>query len=439
MFRKILESCLQDCLKEAGPEIDIAQGGFRHQRSSLDQVLCLTEICKVLKKHYATHPTLVFLDIKSAYDTVDCQHVWRTLNSTTNNKPLIGLLQSLFDDVSIEVILSNTVSTRFHPKTGVLQSSILSPYLYSIYINDLPHLLRNQLNVDHMDPLNLARHTNCLLHADDVVLIAAKHEIPSLLQTCENHSVDRGYRWNPAKCVVLLSDNSNSSSPFQLYGRNLPVQPSFSYLGIPIKPGGHIDSKTMTHDRITTSKASMNLLKSFGVNPSGFDRLFSLQLHSQIVRAQLEYGLVITPFTYSLKADFESFQNQAIRGIFGGSTHSSTSIMRHLAKLPSIQERITILQARYLLISLHLPPDALLSCLIPYLSTSTDSYYHKLCHNFIWKSIVATRDRYSKADYRKAKTEYLQHNFDNRLHQKHSILLSAVDPRYPKIPSFGFL
>ncbi|KAG1398723.1 hypothetical protein G6F58_011261 [Rhizopus delemar] len=43
----------------------------------------------------------------------------------------------------IEVLLGNTKSSRFSPKTGVLQGSILSPFLYPIYINQLPSLLRD--------------------------------------------------------------------------------------------------------------------------------------------------------------------------------------------------------------------------------------------------------------------------------------------------------
>ncbi|KAG0732553.1 hypothetical protein G6F62_014457 [Rhizopus arrhizus] len=39
--------------------------------------------------------------------------------------------------------MSNQVSIPFTPSTGVLQGSVLSPHLYSIYINTLPALLRS--------------------------------------------------------------------------------------------------------------------------------------------------------------------------------------------------------------------------------------------------------------------------------------------------------
>lgn len=53
-------------------------------------------------------------------------------------QPLLGSLRNLFDNVLIEVFLSNASSYRFRPQTGVLRGSILSPYIHSVYINQLP-------------------------------------------------------------------------------------------------------------------------------------------------------------------------------------------------------------------------------------------------------------------------------------------------------------
>ncbi|KAG1627711.1 hypothetical protein G6F44_012118 [Rhizopus delemar] len=132
IFRKILERCIQYRLQTNGYPLDIAQGGFRESRGAIDQALCLAEICHILRSHYQTKPILAFLDIKSAYDTVDRNYIWDVLQPYIS-PPLLGLLRNLFDEVQIEVLLSNATSRRFHPKTGVLQGSILSPYLYSVY------------------------------------------------------------------------------------------------------------------------------------------------------------------------------------------------------------------------------------------------------------------------------------------------------------------
>ncbi|KAG2219715.1 hypothetical protein INT45_006047 [Circinella minor] len=93
---------------------------------------------------------------------------------------LLLLLKNLFDHVSIEVLLSDQISHQFHPHTGVLQGSVLSPILYSHYINSLPTLLRTveaQVLPSHSSKFNNL-FINSLLYADDVALLGTWDTIP---------------------------------------------------------------------------------------------------------------------------------------------------------------------------------------------------------------------------------------------------------------------
>ncbi|KAG0953734.1 hypothetical protein G6F29_001547 [Rhizopus arrhizus] len=181
VLRKVMEKCLETTLQANGPPLDIAQGGFRISRSALDQALCLSEICHSLRVNHHINPVLAFLDIKSAYDTVDRTLIWHILQQYITPATL-GLLRNLFDDVLIEVLLSNTSSRRLHPRTGVLQGSILSPYLYSVYINQLPALLRPQTFTADKTPDETIPLLNCLLYADDVALISDQQNMVHLLE-----------------------------------------------------------------------------------------------------------------------------------------------------------------------------------------------------------------------------------------------------------------
>ncbi|RCH94163.1 hypothetical protein CU098_004235 [Rhizopus stolonifer] len=110
-------------------------------------------------------PALAFLDIKSAYDTVDHNVIWCRLQPTVS-PALLALLQNMFNDISIEVLLSNTKSYSFTPRTGVLQDMFANDLITSI---------------------------NCLLYVDDVVLIATKETFQPLLDQCTEHSLTLGY------------------------------------------------------------------------------------------------------------------------------------------------------------------------------------------------------------------------------------------------------
>ncbi|CEG63786.1 hypothetical protein RMATCC62417_00873 [Rhizopus microsporus] len=270
IFRKILERCIQPTLTSEGPSLDIAQGGFREPHSALDQALYLSEICQILRSQFCITPVLAFLDIKSAYDTVNRSLVWETLSQYIS-PPLLGLLRNLFGDFQIEVLPSNITSRQFCPKTGVLQGSILSPYLYSVYINQLPAQLRPQALPSSSSPLEMIPPLNCLFYAGDVVLIAERSNMADLLRQCENHSIQMGYKWNPSKCVIL--DNSTDSITYTLYDQPLPRGTTFAYLGMPFKPGEHLDPEEVIQRNTRKALTTMNMLSSVGVNPSGFSKL----------------------------------------------------------------------------------------------------------------------------------------------------------------------
>ncbi|KAG0931031.1 hypothetical protein G6F32_011815 [Rhizopus arrhizus] len=388
--RKIVEKCLYPELVDQSPTLDIAQGGFRVARITLDQALSLVEICSILRKHHKVTPTLAFLDIKSAYDTVDRCHVWQVLEQSLD-PALLNLLKNLFNDVQIEVLLGNAKYSRFSPATGVLQGSILSTFLYSIYINQLPNLLRDHPLADGSQT-NLIEFTlsiNCLLYADDVVLIASPPHLATLLQKCEDHGYQLGFRWNPLKCAILSP--SSDTQDYALYGITLPRQVSFSYLGIPISPGGYLNTKELIQNNINKAQKTMSQMTVIGVNSTGFDKLTSTRFYSQIVRPQFEYGLAISAVKFRELQKIESCQNQCLRRIFGGTSRSSIKVMLHLVNQPTMKERTHILQAKFLLRTIDTPDDTLMFRLLPYIRTSAShSQWYKLNTSPLWRLCAET-------------------------------------------------
>lgn len=148
---------------------------------------CLCEIYQILRSQYCNALTLVFRDIKSAYDAFNRSFVWETLRHYISPS-LLSLLRSLFDAIQIEVLLFNANSHQLSPKTGILQGSILSSYLYSVYLNQLPAQLRLQALTPNMLSVEMMPDLNCLLYANDIVFIAKHSNMVDLLQKCDSHS-----------------------------------------------------------------------------------------------------------------------------------------------------------------------------------------------------------------------------------------------------------
>ncbi|KAG1152166.1 hypothetical protein G6F37_001390 [Rhizopus arrhizus] len=360
------------------PTLDIAHCGFRVARSTLDQELSLVEICSILRKHHKVTLTLALLDIKSVYDTVDRCHVWQILEQSLD-PALFNLLKNLFNDVQIEVLLGNAKSSRFSPATGVLQTS--PPYL------------------------------------------------TTFLQKCEDHSYQLGFRWNPLKCAILFS--SSDTQDYALYGITLPRQVSFSYLGIPISPGGYLNTKKLIQNNINKAQKTMNQMTVIGVNSTGFDKLTSTRFYSQIVRPQFEYGLIISAVKFKEPQKIESCQNQCLRRIFGGTSRSSIKVMLHLVNQPTMKERTHILQAKFLLRTIDTPDDTLMFRLLPYIRTSTShSQWYKLTTSPLWRLCAETDpDQLDQRKFKAIRQDYLQESFENCRTDTNSILLSACRPQ----------
>ncbi|KAG2215015.1 hypothetical protein INT45_014334, partial [Circinella minor] len=258
---------------------------------ALDQALCLYELCLHYRLDYNNNsPTLATLDIQSAYDTVDRAIIWRVLEPTAF-PPLLGLLQSLFDNVSIQVLLSGTTSRSFWPATSVPQRSILSPHLYSIYINSLPQFL--------CSPSSFYILSNLSDSDSDF------QDTPILSSRQRPHRLVCGYHWNPSKCIVLqqpTSQNINPLPPLYLYDQPLPTASTFVYLGIPFNASGMINNQQLLQRNIASAL------------------------------------MVIVPFLKKEIQQLEKGQDQCLHYIFGGHAKSSTIVFRHMANLPTMDE-----------------------------------------------------------------------------------------------------
>jgi hypothetical protein len=399
-LRKLFELCLQDHLTLTAPPLDIAQGGFRANRGATDQALNLHELChQHAIDHYMEAPVLAFLDIKSAYDTVDRAIIWRALETHVST-PLLALLQALFDRVHIEVIIQGYSSTSFMPYTGVLQGSILSPFLYSVYINSLPTALRevripNTNRAFDRPPRRKygGLWMNCLLYADDVALIGTAESMPRLLKAAEAHSRRLGYRWHPAKCVVVNPPSDRGGRPLKLYGSEIPTADSFSYLGIPINKKGKLDTQLLLDRNTQSAVSAMRVgLRPLGLASASFSRMVAAKLYAVFIRPKLEYGLSVCLLLAKQLKALEKAQNTCLRLAFGGHPKSSTAVFRHMTNLPSMTARFNMVIFKSVIRIQQLPRDTLLATIIRNSARQTFQWPRLLDSSELWEALPNVND-----------------------------------------------
>ena len=239
------------------------QIGFRKDCRTADYLLVLKtlmEIYKVKRKPIFA----CFVDFRKAYDSVWREGLFFKLISNGCSKNFMRILLRMYSSVVTSVKLHNGITPFFKSHIGVKQGCNLSPTLFNIFVNDIPSLFTNSCAPVKLGETNL----NCLLYADDLVLLS---ESESGLQKCLTKLNLYTKRWklkiNYKKSKIMVLGTATQRRTFLtskwFFDNNVLEQvEDYTYLGINI----HFSGSYKQILRVLHSKALRvyhGLFKSF--------------------------------------------------------------------------------------------------------------------------------------------------------------------------------
>ena len=315
-----------------------SQGGFRNNRSTLDQVAALQEAILLRKKKLKKQPVLAFLDIRAAFDTVWRARLWRKLQDKGIPNKTLKNLKALSDHNTSRINVNGHFSREIRHEQGVWQGTILSPLLYATFIDDLCEELTKAATWNKKG-LGISS----FLYADDIALIADDEEhLQRLLEICERHSTENRYKFAPEKCIVLSKEPMIEVT---LYGQKLSRATHFPYLGVMFKAEG-IDAKEHAHRRIEKAGKAGNLARSSGIGFLGAEAIGSVL--RTVVIPTLEYGNCLTQPTKKSTKEMNSALTKIGKGMLGVSKTTSTLATMHWLDLTPMEIRMRELQAMWM-------------------------------------------------------------------------------------------
>ena len=327
----------------------------------------------------------LFLDLSKAFDTVDIEKMCQRLLDIGFTDQTTGWFLNYLTGRKQCVQLGGQTSSYLETAKGVPQGSILGPTLFTIYINELGHGLKDA-----------ALH----LYADDSVIYCRSKSVERVFQhlqssfdCIQSQLLRLGLTLNADKTKgMLFSNRKKVPSPlpkiFTKQGQSIELVSSYKYLGI------HID------DSLTFTEHIESLLKRLKLKLGFFFRnksCFSFHIRKQLVSATfmsvLDYGdLVYMNASASSLRMLDAVYHGALRFITDSANSTHHCCLYSLVNWPSLHMRRLL--HWYLFIYktiLHLVP--------PYLScyfTQRANHRSLRSQDFVSFSVPAVRTELGK-------------------------------------------
>jgi Reverse transcriptase (RNA-dependent DNA polymerase) len=277
---------------EALRKISDLQGGFRPGRGTIEQIFTLHEIT-AMRSERGQSTMLAFLDCRRAYD-----RCWRAgladrMWSLGIKGRMWSMIQDMLASVSRQVVIDGEKSEPFNIDIGVPQGAVLSPLLYSIFIQGLSDMLISE-------GFGLAvcgTKVPVLLYADDIVLLAEDaDELQAMLDAVSRYAVQWQFRFNPKKCNVVVVTTSRADKKafddtvWSFADGSIAVTREYKYLGAEIGKIGRGQWNSCLHriQKRASDKMNQLLHAAGGKHPLQFET--SIHLYKTLVRPVMEYA-----------------------------------------------------------------------------------------------------------------------------------------------------
>lgn len=288
------------------------QYGFTKGRSTTDAGVALLK--HIFDAWEESHDALgIFCDLSKAFDCVEHSILLCKLQHYGVHDSALNMVRSYLSGRIQKVQVNGIQSSGSHVKMGVPQGSILGPFLFLVYINDLPHFVKDLCKI--------------VLFADDTSLVfnidrnkQNYDDVNETLAKVLNWFTTNNLQLNAkkTKCIKFTLPNvRNNTCDINLNGEKLELVDSTVFLGVTL------DSKLQWSPHINTlsgrlSSAAYAVWKVRQMTDEETARLVYFSYFHSI----MSYGLLL----WGRAADIESIfilQKRAVRSIYNLGSRAS--------------------------------------------------------------------------------------------------------------------
>ena len=208
------------------------QFGFMPGRSTMEPIFCVRQIVekyREIKKKLC----MVFIDLEKAYDRVPREILKWALMKKGLPKVYVNIIEDMYEGASTRVRSLCGETEDFRVRVGVHQGSALSPYLFSLVMDEITKDIQGEVPW-------------CMLFADDIVLIGeSPEEMNGRLEEWREALESKGLRISRSKTEYIEYDfgerehrGNRERLEIKLSGDVVGEVERFKYLGSVIQKDG---------------------------------------------------------------------------------------------------------------------------------------------------------------------------------------------------------
>lgn len=185
---------------------DDLQFGFKECSSTITCTSLLLETIEYYNGN-STDCYLLLLDASKAFDRIEYYRLFQILRERKMCPIVLRLIMHMYISQKMQVKWNNVISQQFDVGNGVKQGGVLSPILFTVYINSLFTSLRNmnlgcKIGMEYMGVFG---------YADDISLLCPTLDgLQEMLTICEEYAIEHSILFNSAKSKLLHFKSNNT-------------------------------------------------------------------------------------------------------------------------------------------------------------------------------------------------------------------------------------
>ena len=218
------------------------QFGFRRQKSTTD---CIFILHSMIQLSFSRRKPIygAFVDYARAFDSTNHDGLWYKVHRSGVSSKILNIIRSLYSKIKLcvraDLVRNDTRESDdyfFKPQSGVLQGEVISAFLFTLFVNDLPSVI----NSPDDDLLELC--VTFLMYADDMCCLSTSREgLQATLNQLSEYCDKWGLTVNTGKtkCIAFRRNGRFHDKDKWTY-KNEPLETvkEFRYLGYTFSSSG---------------------------------------------------------------------------------------------------------------------------------------------------------------------------------------------------------